>query len=74
MSRTGLVTYTIRVWTAMSVLFNVVLGGRLNQTFSARNWEWHRNKKPNLVWLIDFFLGDSHCSTAWAFWKVRRRW
>jgi len=70
----GWVTYLVRILIALSVLLNVVLGGRLNQTFSARNWEWKRNKKINVVRLLDALLGDGHCSRAWAYWKVRRKW
>ena len=70
----GWVTYLVRVLIAMSVLTNVILGGRLNQTFSARNWDWKRNNKPNVVRPLDALLGDGHCSRAWAYWKVRRRW
>ncbi len=32
----GWVTYLVRILIALSVLLNVILGGRLNQTFSAR--------------------------------------
>ena len=70
----GWVTYLVRILIAMSVLTNVILGGRLNQTFSARNWDWKRNNKPNVVRLLDTLLGDGHCSRAWAYWKVRRKW
>ena len=70
----GWVTYLVRILIAMSVLLNVILGGRLNQTFSARNWEWKRNEKINVVRLLDTLLGDGHCSRAWAYWKVRRKW
>ena len=70
----GWVTYLVRILIALSVLLNVVLGGRLNQTFSARNWEWKRNGKTNVVRLLDALLGDGHCSRAWAYWKVRRKW
>ena len=70
----GWVTYLVRIMIALSVLLNVILGGRLNQTFSARNWEWKRNEKINLVRPIDALLGDGHCSRAWAYWKVRRKW
>ena len=70
----GWVTYLVRIMIALSVLLNVILGGRLNQTFSARNWEWKRNGKTNLVRLLDALLGDGHCSRAWAYWKVRRKW
>lgn len=70
----GWVTYLVRILIAMSVLTNVILGGRLNQTFSARNWDWKRSNKPNVVRLLDALLGYGHCSRAWAYWKVRRRW
>lgn len=70
----GWVTYLVRILIALSVLLNVTLGGRLNQTFSARNWDWKRNNKPNIVRPLDALLGDGHCSRAWAYWKVRRRW
>jgi hypothetical protein len=26
------------------------------------------------VRLLDTLLGDGHCSRAWAYWKVRRKW
>ena len=74
MSRTGLVTYLLRVVTAMSVLLNVILGGKLNQTFSARNWDWKKNNKPNMSRLIDALLGKGHCSRSWSYWIVRRKW
>ena len=70
----GWVTYLVRILIALSVLLNVIFGGRLNQTFSARNWEWKRNGKTNVVRLLDALLGDGHCSRAWAYWKVRRKW
>jgi hypothetical protein len=47
------VKYLSRIGIALSVLFNVILGGYSNQTFSARNWSWKRKGKWNLVWLID---------------------
>ena len=47
----GLGRYLRRILIAISILTNVVLGGSLNQTLSARNWEWKRKGKPNLVWL-----------------------
>ena len=66
--------YWFRVVTAVSVLINVVLGGSNNQTFSARNWQWKRDKKFNIVWLIDVVLGKGHCSECWVYWKTRRTW
>ena len=63
--------YITRVGVAMSVLFNVLTGGASNQTFSARNWQWKKNGKFNLVWLIDILLGKGHCVECWVYWKVR---
>ena len=66
--------YIKRVLTAFSVLFNVLLGGSNNQTFSARNWQWRREGKPNIVWLIDTAIGKGHCSECWVYWKTRKQW
>lgn len=66
--------YIKRVLIAFSVLVNVILGGTNNQTFSARNWQWKREHKPNLVWLLDLVIGKGHCSECWVYWKTRRRW
>lgn len=74
MLRIGLVNYLKKILIAISVLMNVILGGNLNQTFSARNWEWKRNGKPNISWLIDKVLGKDHCSRCWSYWKTRRQW
>lgn len=70
----GLGKYLRRILIAISILTNVILGGSLNQTLSARNWEWKRKGKPNLVWLIDKLLGEDHCCHSWSYWKVRRNW
>jgi len=66
--------YIERVGIALSVLFNVLLGGYSNQTFSARNYGWKREGKPNLVWLIDtiFWFDPNHCLDAWTYWIVRK--
>ena len=71
---TGLATYLRRLLTALSVLLNVILGGHNNQTFSARNHQWQKDGKPNLVFLIDLLLGHGHCVECWVYWKVRRKW
>lgn len=66
--------YISRVGIAISVLFNVILGGYSNQSFSARNYAWKREGKPNLVWLIDkiFWFDPDHCMQAWSYWIVRK--
>lgn len=69
----NLVEYIERVGIALSVLFNVILGGYSNQTFSARNWDWKRQNKPNLVLVINFIFNDAHhCMESWVYWKVRK--
>jgi hypothetical protein len=71
---TKLTKYAERVGIALSVLLNVVLGGYSNQTFSARNYGWKREGKPNLVWLIDtiFWFDPDHCMDSWTYWYVRK--
>lgn len=66
--------YLERIGIALSVLLNVLLGGYSNQTFSARNYGWKREGKPNLVWLIDtiFWFDSNHCLDAWSYWIVRK--
>lgn len=66
--------YLERVGIALSVLLNVILGGRSNQTFSARNYGWKKQKKPNIVWLIDFciFWDKDHCLHSWLYWYTGR--
>jgi hypothetical protein len=63
--------YINRVGVALSVLFNVLTGGASNQTFSARNWDWKKQGRWNIVWLIDAVLGKDHCVECWIYWKVR---
>ena len=66
--------YLERVGIALSVLLNVLLCGYSNQTFSARNYGWKRDGKPNLVWLIDaiFWRDPNHCLDSWSYWIVRK--
>jgi hypothetical protein len=66
--------YIERIGIALSVLLNVLLGGYSNQTFSARNYGWKREGKPNLVWLIDFifWFDEKHCMEAWTYWYIRK--
>jgi len=72
-----MIEYLKRVGIALSVLFNVLLGGYSNQSFSARNYEWKKQGKRNLVPVIDFvakkvFKDDSHCLSAWVYWYTRK--
>jgi hypothetical protein len=66
--------YFVRVGIALSVLLNVILGGYSNQAFSARNYAWHLEGKPNLVFLIDamFFREENHCMNSWLYWVKRK--
>jgi len=68
----GVITqYLKRILISLSILLNVILGGRSNQTFSARNHQWKRDKKPNLSMAIDSMLGRGHCLECWINWRVR---
>jgi len=71
--------YLKRVGIALSVLFNVLLGGYSNQSFSARNYAWKKQGKRNLVSVIDFvfkkvFKDDNHCLSAWVYWYTRKNY
>lgn len=70
----NILKYFKRVGLALSVLFNVVLGGSSNQTFSARNYEWKRNSKLNIVWILDkiFFMDENHSMNNWSYWILRK--
>jgi hypothetical protein len=48
--------YINRVGIGITVFLNVLLGGHTNQSFSARNYEWKRNGKPNIVFVIDILF------------------
>lgn len=67
-----MIKYLERVGIAVSVLLNVVSGGASNQTFSARNWQWKKEGRWNIVWLIDLLLGKGHCVQCWVWWKTRK--
>lgn len=63
--------YLYRVGLALSVLLNVTLGGYSNQTFSARNHEWKKKGKLNLVFLINFLtMDDMHCLKCYCNWVM----
>lgn len=64
--------YFNRLLTALSILLNVVFDGDLAQTFSARMWQRKKDKKLNIVFIIDAILGSDHCAKEWALWKVRK--
>jgi hypothetical protein len=64
--------YLFRVGIALSILINVILGGKSNQTFSARNYQRKKDNKPNLVWFIDLVLQKGHCQMCWVNWTVRK--
>jgi len=66
--------YFKRILVTLSVLFNVILGGASNQTFSARQYERKRDGQSNLVWLIDtvIFFDTDHCMMSWLYWKTTK--
>ena len=66
--------YLVRVGVSLDIFINVLLGGHINQTFSARSWQWKKNGKPNIVWLIDLivFWDPDHCMHSWLYWKTKK--
>jgi hypothetical protein len=64
--------YLYRVGIALSMLLNVLLGGTVGQTFSARQHEAKRRGKRNLSLFVDAFCGEGHCMRCWAYWMVRK--
>ena len=66
------VKYIGRVLHTFSMLLNVILGGELNQTFSARNYQRKRENKKNVCFLIDilFYYDTDHCMLSWTYWKL----
>jgi len=65
-------SYLYRVMIAVSMLLNVVLGGAIGQTFSARHYGRKKRGQWNLVWAIDGVVGKDHCMCCWAYWRVRK--
>jgi len=63
--------YWFRVLIASSIWFSVILGGKVNQTFSTRNWQRKKEDKFNIVWIIDLILGDGHCMESWIKWRTK---
>lgn len=67
----SLLIYLDRVAIAFSIFINVVFGGRINQTFSARNYERKRQNKTNAVKVINFLFRDkNHCLESWTKWTI----
>ena len=64
--------YIFKVCIAISILFNVILLGSLNQTFSARNYIWKKKSKRNFVYIIDLILGTDHCMDSWIKWTIMK--
>jgi len=56
---------------AVSILINVIFGGKSNQTLSAAAYDRKRNNKFNFSWVFDLiFNDDAHSMTNWIFWKT----
>ena len=64
--------YVYKVMLAISMLINVVFGGAVGQTLSARQHDLKRNNKLNIACVIDLFIGKGHCSQCWCYWMVRK--
>lgn len=66
----AIVSYIVRVITAFSIFLNVLVLGKSNQTFSARNHIWSMKGYPNIAWLIDsvFYFDLNHSKRAYIYW------
>ncbi len=64
--------YLNRVLIQTSILLNVLLGGKLNQTISATQHQRRRDGKANIASIIDaiFFWDMEHCMEAWVKWQI----
>lgn len=56
---------------AVSILMNVIFGGKSNQTLSARSYDRKRNNKFNFSWFFNLIFNDaSHSMDNWIAWKT----
>jgi len=56
---------------SVSILMNVIFGGKPNQTLSAGSYDRKRNNKFNFSWVFDLiFNDDAHSMTNWIEWKT----
>lgn len=64
--------YISRVSIQFSCLLNALLGGSLNQTLSAQQWQRRYDGKIHLCALIDaiFWWERNHCFEAWIKWRI----
>ena len=64
--------YLKRVSIQLSILINVLCGGKLNQTVSATQHQRRRDGKANIASIIDwiFFWDIEHCMEAWVKWRI----
>ena len=67
-----MLTYLARVFIALSIFMNALVGGKNNQTLSAAQWERKRAGKLNAVCYIDamFWREPNHCEEAWIKWQI----
>jgi len=59
---------------SLSIALNTLTGGYPYQPFSARNWEWKRDDRLNIVWFIDYILWNDpdHCMECWIRWRLAK--
>ncbi len=69
-----MIEYFYQIFKAVSILINTLIGGKANQTFSARNWQRKKEGKLNVVYFIDklCYLDKDHCMHCWVYWKVKQ--
>ena len=62
--------YCYKLAIATSIFFNVLIGGKNNQTFSARNYQRKLDRQKNMCYSIDYILGNDHCLECWQRWCI----
>lgn len=54
--------YLHNLFIAVDQLFNAVIGGWPDETYSSRMW---REQNKIRIAILDFFFGKNHCQNTW---------
>jgi len=41
-------------------------------TFATRQWQRKKDKRINLVWLVDKVMGEDYCVLQWVNWRLSK--
>lgn len=65
-------SYLFKVITGFSFFLNAALGGSPYETFCSSQYARKKQKKVNLVAVIDFFGGKDHCLLCYTNTLIRK--